>query len=103
MQEIEILTLQTALAWAACKCLTVMPNTKPWNVPKVVCESVTAFLIYQKQGQWNGNAKKKQQGMWTSLPGGANYIFAWEACNLIFSNMKLPHCSVYVRNKLDIF
>lgn len=52
MQQNEILILQTALAWAACKYLSVMPNTKPWNVPKVVCESVIAFLIYQKQGQW---------------------------------------------------
>lgn len=52
MQQNEILTLQKALAWAACKYLSVMPNTKLWNVPKVVCESVIAFLIYQKQGQW---------------------------------------------------
>lgn len=54
-----MLIIQTALAWAACEYLSVMPNTKPWNVPKVICESVIAFLIYQKQGQWNWECQEK--------------------------------------------
>lgn len=59
MKQNEIFNLQTALAWAYCEYHFVLANIKPWNVPKVVCECVNAFLIYQKQSQWAWACQEK--------------------------------------------